>query len=59
MSLELFVQILTSVLSALGVGLGVYTGVKVDLAVTRRIAEAAETASVNAHRRIDDMFKRN
>lgn len=40
----------------IGSAVGVYAGIKADLAVTREMAKGALNAADKAHSRIDDLF---
>ncbi len=42
-----------------GSAIGVYAGIKSDLAVTREKATTANRRADDAHTRIDDLFKAN
>jgi hypothetical protein len=42
----------------IGSAVGVYAGIKSDLAVTREKAEIANRRADEAHTRIDDLFRR-
>jgi hypothetical protein len=50
---EWIIQILTS----LGIGVAVYTGIRVDLALAKSRAEEALVSAKDAHHRIDHMFQ--
>jgi len=43
---------------SIGAAVGVYAGIKADLAVSRSVADAAHKAADLAHRRIDDLLAR-
>lgn len=47
---------LLQVIIAVFTSVGVYAGIKSDLAVTREKAEAAKVAADLAHKRIDQLF---
>lgn len=49
---------LLQLLSSIGAAIGVYAGIKSDLAVTRSVADTAHKSADSAHRRIDDMLAR-
>lgn len=51
---EWFIQIAPSV----GVAIAIYTGIRVDLATTKQLAEQANDSANAAHRRIDRIGER-
>jgi hypothetical protein len=59
MSPEFIFQILASITSALAVGIGVYSGIKSDLATTHEKAVAAKESASEAHRRIDNLLTKD
>lgn len=50
-------EFLLQVLIGAGMAVGVYVGVKTDLAVTRSKADSAISEATSAHTRIDDLYK--
>ena len=50
---EFFLQLVASI----GAGIGVYAGIKADLAVTRERASSALKSATDAHTRIDNILK--
>jgi len=56
---EFMLQLLASVCSAAAVGIGVYSGIKSDLAVNHERAKGALESANLAHRRIDDILQKD
>lgn len=46
-------------LSSLGMGIAVYTGIRIDLAIAKTKAEQALTVADHAHGRIDRLLERH
>jgi hypothetical protein len=58
MSPEIIFQIVAGLISSVAVGVGVYAGIKSDLAVTHQIADTAAKSASRAHERIDSMMEK-
>lgn len=50
---------LIQLLGPLGMGLAVYTGIRIDLAIAKATAEQAFSSANEAHSRIDRMLERH
>jgi hypothetical protein len=48
---------LVQVISNLGIGIAVYTGIRVDLAIAKTRADEAVLSAKDAHQRIDRMYQ--
>ena len=52
-------EFILQLIVALGCPVAVYAGIKSDLAVTREKANTAQSSANLAHRRIDDILKKD
>jgi threonine/homoserine/homoserine lactone efflux protein len=50
-------EFVLQIIMSIGAAVGVYAGIKSDLAVTREKAQNAQSNASLAHRRIDDLIK--
>lgn len=55
---EFLFQIFASITSAIAVGVGIYAGIKSDLATTHEKARSAEKSAARAHERIDSILEK-
>lgn len=56
---DFLLQLMVSFASAVAVGVGVYSGIKKDLAVTHEKALSATLSATRAHERIDNILSKD